>query len=83
MRYRPTHDLAELVAMVESHDKPLPLTPLKLSRLTAFAVEFRYDDLPGSLALGPAEARKTVAVLRQHVEARLDQIAAARRQPPG
>ena len=82
VRYRPTHDVAELVAMVESHDKPLPVTPLTLSRLTAFAVEFRYDDLPGSLALDPAEARKTVAVLRQHVEARLDQIAAARRRPP-
>ncbi len=82
VRYRPTHDMAELVAMVEANDEQLPAMPLVLSRLTAFAVEFRYDDLPVTLALDPADARRAVAILRRHVEARLDQIAAARARHP-
>jgi HEPN domain-containing protein len=79
VRHRRTHDIAELVQMIESHDEQLPATPIVLSRLTAFAVEFRYDDLPGNLALNPTDARGTVAILRQHVVNRLDQIAAKQR----
>ena len=46
-------------------------------RLTAFAVEFRYDDVPFGLGLVPAEARVTVAMLRKHVEERVAAIAHA------
>jgi hypothetical protein len=81
VRYPITHDVAELVRMVELHDEQLPATPIRLSRLTAFAVQFRYDELPESLALDPIEARRTVAILRQHVINRLDQIV-AKQQPP-
>jgi HEPN domain-containing protein len=73
--YRRTHDLA---GMVESHDQPLPKPLIAIERLTAFAVEFRYDDLPSALVLDPAEARATVALLRQHIAGRIAQIAAAR-----
>jgi len=59
IRYRRTHDLAELVQLVQPHDQPIPPTPILLSRLTAFAVQFRYEELPGDLALVPAEARDT------------------------
>lgn len=79
IRYRRTHDLAELVQLVQLHDQPIPPTPIVLSRLTAFAVQFRYEELPGDLALVPAEARDTVAILRKHVESRIEQIAATRR----
>jgi len=79
IRYRRTHDLAELVQLVQPHDQPIPPTPILLSRLTAFAVQFRYEELPGDLALVPAEARDTVAILRKHVESRIEQIAATRR----
>jgi len=75
IRYRRTHDIAELAAMVESHDERLPVTPIALERLSAFAVEFRYDDLPATLTLDPVEARATVALLRQHIAERVEKIA--------
>lgn len=56
--------------------------PMALSQLTAFAVEFRYDDLPASQALDPTKARMTVALLRKHVELRLHAINLTRRPPP-
>jgi HEPN domain-containing protein len=77
--HRRTHDVAELVAMVEQRDQPIPATPIALSRLTAFAVQFRYDELPGNLALDPSEARDTVTTLRKHVEGRLREIEAKSR----
>ncbi len=82
VRYPRTHDLAELAALVELHDQPLIRMPVALSQLTAFAVEFRYDDLPASLAPDPAKARLAVALLRQHVESRLQTINLTRRPPP-
>jgi HEPN domain-containing protein len=82
VRYPRTHDLAELVALVESTDQPLPQTPISLSRLTAFAVEFRYDDVPSGLALDAVEARTTVARMRKHVEGRLEAMAARQKSPP-
>lgn len=82
VRYRWTHDIAEVVRLVEQHDQPLPATPIPLARLTAFAVEFRYDDLPASAALNPADARMTVAVLRQHVEQRIQAVIMAKQPPP-
>jgi HEPN domain-containing protein len=69
-----THDLAELVRMVELNDEHLPRTPITLSRLTAFAVQFRYDELPPESGLDPADSRETVAILRKHVESRLKAI---------
>lgn len=81
LRHPRTHDLAELIGLVESHDEQLPATPIALSRLTAFAVEFRYEDLPPSLALDPAHARRTIAILREHVERRLEGIQSTRSQP--
>ncbi len=79
VRYPRTHDLAELTALLESHDQPLATMPMDLSRLTAFAVEFRYDDLPAGLALEPAKARLAVSLLRQHVESRLHAISLVRK----
>ncbi len=55
---------------------------MALSQLTAFAVEFRYDDLPASQALDPTKTRITVALLRKHVELRLHAINLTRRPPP-
>ena len=82
VRYPRTHDLAELAALVESYDQPLASMPMALSQLTAFAVEFRYDDLPASQALDPTKTRMTVALLRKHVELRLHAINLTRRPPP-
>jgi HEPN domain-containing protein len=81
VRYRATHDLAELARMVEEHDTRLPATPIALSRLTAFAVQWRYDDLPAGSVLEPTDARATVAILREHVEKRLSGIGAKKKPP--
>ena len=69
------------MALVEQVDHALPATPVPLARLTAFAVGFRYADMPPSEVLDPGEARATVATLRQYVEARIEEIAKARQSP--
>lgn len=46
IRYRRTHDLVELIDLVRERRIPFPPELDDIRRLTPFAAEFRYDDLP-------------------------------------
>ncbi len=46
VRYRRTHDLSELMELAHTSGIEIPEDVLRSVRLTPFAVEFRYDDLP-------------------------------------
>lgn len=62
LEYRRTHDLEELAARLTTAGVLLPVTEEQLSRLTPYAVEFRYDDGAFHL-LSAEEADHWVAVL--------------------
>ncbi len=46
IRYRRTHDLAELVDLLRDSGIAFPAGLDEIRRLSPFAVAFRYDDLP-------------------------------------
>ena len=46
IRYRRTHDLTELIDLLRDHGESFPQALDDVRRLTPFATEFRYDDLP-------------------------------------
>ncbi len=71
--YRPTHNLGELIRLLETHGEPLPTTLDHLRDLTPYATEWRYDYLPleGETSLDRNNARQGLHQLRNWVEARL------------
>lgn len=75
IQFRRTHDLAELVQLLEDHHISLPEFLANLDTLTPFAVEYRYD----FLGVGEASsfdrksAKKMVAILRQWAEGQIQQ----------
>lgn len=62
VEYRRTHDLEELAARLATAGVLLPVSEEQLSRLTPYAVEFRYDDGAFHL-LSAEEAEHWVAAL--------------------
>ena len=46
VRYRRTHDIVELIDLLRDHGQPFPKELEDVRRLTPFATDFRYDDLP-------------------------------------
>lgn len=46
IRYRKSHDLAELIDLLRDNEISVPAFLEKTTNLTPFAVEFRYDFLP-------------------------------------
>lgn len=78
IRYERTHDLEELFLLLERSGESLPSTALSLSKLTDFAVEYRYDALPDTVVVDRQKLAETVRVLREHV---VQRIAALTVQP--
>jgi HEPN domain-containing protein len=71
IRFRRTHDLQELMTLLENAGEPLPDSLAGLDELTPFAVDFRYDDSLEDVPFDRAHARRLVRALRAHIEARL------------
>jgi len=71
--YPRTHQLVELLDLATDHDLQLPSESEELRHLTPFAVEFRYDILPGDErpGLDKAAVRCELVRLRTWVESQL------------
>ncbi len=66
-----THDLARLVKALQGLGESLPTTPLPLSELNDFAVDYRYDLLFQHAIPNRADLIETVRLIREHVVARI------------
>ena len=62
LEYRRTHDLEELAAKLTAAGFPPPISEAQFSRLTPYAVEFRYDDETIHLITG-TEAAQLISTL--------------------
>ena len=60
----------------------LPVTPVSLSELNDFAVEYRYDLLFQHATPGVSELIETVRLIREHVVARIAALSEPPEPPP-
>jgi hypothetical protein len=65
-----------LAKVLNDLGKTLPATPITLTDLTDFAVEYRYDLLYHHLAPSHADLITTVRLIREHVVARIAALSA-------
>ncbi len=68
--YRRTHNLSELMVLLEDTGSPLPAELVRLEELTPYATDWRYDLLPseGTDALERVDLLALVRRLRSWVE---------------
>ena len=73
IRFRKTHDVAELMDILSDLGIPLPDTLTEIRILTPFAVEYRYDDIcfEDDESLDRADVREIIMDLRKWVEKNL------------
>jgi hypothetical protein len=71
--YPRTHQLVELLDLAADHGLHLPAEAEELRHLTPYAVDFRYDVLPGEEqpGLDKAAVRRELARLRTWIEAQI------------
>ncbi len=72
-----THNLLRLAKAAQDLGEALPSTPVPLSDLNDFAVEYRYELLFQHMAPSAAELIETVRLIREHVVARIAALSAA------
>ncbi|MBM3892414.1 MAG: HEPN domain-containing protein [Verrucomicrobia bacterium] len=72
VRFRKTHDLQELVSLLETAGQQLPADLTRVDELTPFGVEWRYDYFAAPAAMDRAEIRALVAKVRAFVEAQIN-----------
>jgi HEPN domain-containing protein len=72
VRFRKTHDLQELMTLLEAAGVALPSELARVDELTPFGVEWRYDYFTAPVSMDRAEARALVAKVRAFVEARVN-----------
>lgn len=71
-----THNLMRLATALQNLGECLPATPIALSELNDFAVEYRYDLLHQQAAPTASELIATVRLIREHVVARIAALSA-------
>ena len=73
IRFRKTHDVAELMDLLIDLGIPLPDTLTEIRILTPFAVEYRYDDIcfEDDESLDRVDVREIIMDLRKWVEKNL------------
>ncbi|MGA9072241.1 MAG: HEPN domain-containing protein [Terracidiphilus sp.] len=76
-----THNLLRLNAIVLELGEALPATPVSLSDLNDFAVEYRYDLLFQNEAPNVVELIETVRLIREYVVARIAALSGAHNPP--
>lgn len=74
VRFRRTHDLQELMTLLENAGDPLPGAFAGLDELTPYAVDFRYDESIEATAFDRQAARQLVRDLRAYMEARIQRL---------
>jgi hypothetical protein len=72
-----THNLLRLNAVIQDLGETLPATPVPLSDLNDFAVEYRYDLLFQHETPSIAELIETVRLIREHVVTRIVALSGA------
>ncbi len=72
-----THDLMRLAKALEGLGETLPPTPLSLSDLNDFAVNYRYDLLFQHAIPDRADLIETVRIVREHVVTRIAALSSA------
>ncbi|MGA3372256.1 MAG: HEPN domain-containing protein [Terracidiphilus sp.] len=77
-----THNLVRLTKVLDDLGETLPATPIAISDLNDFAVEYRYDLLFQHEAPSQADLAATVRLIREHVVARIAALSAAPEPPP-
>jgi HEPN domain-containing protein len=68
---RRTHDLIELLDLLEDAGEPLPPALREVENLNPYAVIFRYEDDASAASLDRARARQLIRELRALVESRV------------
>ena len=76
IEYKFTHDLDRLELQLKDAGEALPQGLADFSRIGAFAVTHRYDDIPEFHVLDRPAAIETVRQIREHVVARIAALSA-------
>lgn len=66
-----THNLLRLATALQNLGETLPATPIALSELNEFAVDYRYDLLHQHATPTASELIETVRLIREYVVARI------------
>ena len=77
-----THNLVRLSKVLHDLVETLPATPIAISDLSDFAVEYRYDLLFQHAAPSQADLASTVRLIREHVVARIAALSSPPEPPP-
>jgi hypothetical protein len=77
-----THNLLRLATALQNLGEALPVTPVSLSELNDFAVEYRYDLLFQHATPGVSELIETVRLIREHIVARIAALSEPPEPPP-
>jgi HEPN domain-containing protein len=72
VRFQKTHDLHEILTLLEEAGETLPPNLLRVDELTPFAVQWRYDFFTTPTPFDRAEARALILELRTVVEQRMN-----------
>jgi len=75
VRFRKTHDLQELLSLLEDAGQRLPPDLTRVDELTPFGVEWRYDYFTAPASMDRAAVRALVAKVRAFVEAQINATA--------
>ena len=75
--YKYTHDLDELIILLNSAGEIPPDALVDFSRIGTYAVTQRYDDVPEFYVLDRADAATAVRLIREYVTARIAALSAA------
>lgn len=82
MQFELTHDLMRLATALKGLGEALPTTPVPLSDLNDFAVDYRYDLLFQHATLNASDLVETVRLIREHIVARISALASTPQPPP-
>ncbi len=74
LRFHKTHDLQELMNILEAAGKKLPEELCRVDELTPYAVEFRYDNGIDNEPFDRSAARQLIGELRAYVERGIEPI---------
>jgi len=77
-----THNLLRLAAALQNLGEALPVTPISLSDLNDFAVEYRYDLLFQHATPSVTELIETMRLIREHVHGRIATLSGTQMPPP-
>lgn len=82
VEFKFTHDLDHLIVLLKATGETLPEPIVDFSRIGAFAVTHRYDDIPEFYVLDREDALAMVRSVREFVNSRIAALSAPTEPPP-